>query len=66
MRNTTMLKQILQLYTITLDMDDEGFIYLILIHKQTQKDQEFIEKAYSTLIRKAHSYMLKELKSNSF
>jgi hypothetical protein len=64
MRNTTMLKHILQLYTIILDIDEEGIISLTVIHKQSQKDHNFSDKAYSSIIRKAYSHMLKELKSD--
>lgn len=62
MKNTTKLKIILQLYTLTLDMDDESNIYLVAVNKQTNSDVTIIDKAYSVVIRKAYSHMLKEIK----
>lgn len=62
MKNTTKLKHILQLYTVVLDMDSDDFIQLTLVNKTTLREEVFIDKAYSAVIRKAYSYFLKELK----
>jgi hypothetical protein len=64
MRNTTKLKYILQLYTISLDMDDDGSIYLTIINKRTGDSQTFTDKAYSIVIGKAFGYMNKKMKSS--
>lgn len=63
MRNTTKLKHILQLYSVTLEMDDEGFFHLDMIHKRNGKSAIFVEKSYSVILRQAFSHVLKELKT---
>ncbi len=63
MKNTTKLKHILQLYTVSLDMDDEDNIHLTMIDKRNHTSQTFSDKAYSVVITKAFSYMLKEIKA---
>lgn len=64
MKNTTKLKNILQLYTISLDMDEDNNFYLTAINKRTKAVETFIDKAYSVVIGKAFSHMKKELKKN--
>ena len=61
MRNTTKLKHILQLYTVNLDMDEDEKLHLTIIHKSKSTSHTFIDKAYSTVVGKAFSYMMKEL-----
>ena len=63
MRNSTKLKNLLQLYSATFDLDDDGNFRLTLVDKRNYDTQLFIDKAYSTVLSKAFSYMLKELKS---
>ncbi|MCX6182143.1 MAG: hypothetical protein NT150_09475 [Bacteroidetes bacterium] len=62
MKNTTKLKNILQLYTIVLDIDEDDNIYLTATNKRTKSTETFIDKAYTVVIRKAFSHMLKEMK----
>jgi hypothetical protein len=62
MKNTTKLKYILQLYTVSLDMDDDGSIYLTVINKRTGESETFSDKAYSIVVGKAFGYMKKKLK----
>jgi hypothetical protein len=64
MKNTTKLKNILQLYTISLDMNDDDNIILTAINKRTKSRESFIDKSYTVVIRKAFSHMLKEMKNN--
>lgn len=64
MKNTTKLKNILQLYTISLDMDEDNIFYLTAINKRTKAMETFIDKAYSVVIGKAFSHMKKEMKKN--
>lgn len=61
MRNTTKLKQILQLYTLVLDMEEDLF-YVTLTSKSTGETHAFEDKNYTGVIRKAYSFMSKELK----
>jgi hypothetical protein len=63
MKNTTKLKCILQLYTVFLEMDDEGILHFTIINKHTSAEETIVDKAYSVVIRKAYSHMLKELKA---
>ena len=64
MRNTTKLKNILQLYTISLDMDDDMNYYLTVISKRTKSAETFIDRSYSVVIGKAFSHMMKGVKSS--
>jgi hypothetical protein len=62
MRNTTKLKHILQLYTISLDMDDENNFHLTIMSKRTGSAETYSGKSYSVVIEKAFGHMKKGLK----
>lgn len=62
MKNTTKLKNILQLYTISLDMDDEQNMILTLRDKRTGETETFSEQTYSAVIAKAFGHMKKKIK----
>ena len=62
MKNTTKLKYVLQLYTVTLDMDEEDNLHLTITNKRNGDSQAFTDKAYSIVISKAFGYMKKNLK----
>ncbi|HXP49908.1 MAG TPA: hypothetical protein VN922_08145 [Bacteroidia bacterium] len=64
MRNTTKLKHILQLYTLSFDMDDDGSFHLTAISKRTGNSETFIENSYSEVISKAFGYMNKQMKES--
>jgi hypothetical protein len=64
MKNTTMLKNILQLYRVSLDMDDEGNFHLTVDGKGNNNTEEFIDKSYTIVIGKAFAYMKKQLKAS--
>ena len=61
MRSTTKLKHILQLYTVTLDMDEDGQMNLMIFDKKDNSSEEFINKSYSVLVDKAFRYMIKKM-----
>jgi hypothetical protein len=61
MRNTTKLKHVLQLYTVTIDMDEDEKLHLTIIHKNRNSTQTFVDKSYSAVVGKAFSYMMKEV-----
>jgi len=63
MRNSTKLKTLLQLYTITLDMDDDESIHLTLKNKRTGATETFVHETYTRVIEKAFAYMKKGLKN---
>jgi hypothetical protein len=63
MRTTTKLKHILQLYTVTIDMDDEAQMHLMIFDKRDNSSEEFINKSYSVVVDKAFRYMMKKIKS---
>jgi hypothetical protein len=63
MKNTTKLKHILQLYTLSIDMDEEGNFHLTMIDKRKNSSFTFIDKAYSIVVGKAFSQMMKEIKA---
>ena len=44
MKNTTKLKHILQLYTVSLDMDDEDQFHLTLFSKHKSGTATFVDK----------------------
>ena len=62
MRNTTKLKNILQLYTVSIDMDEDGNFQLTLIDKRDRITQTFIAKSYSVVMSQAFSHMMKQIK----
>ncbi len=51
------------MYTIILDMDEEGLLQLTVVDKKSNDEAVFNDKAYSVVIQKAYSYLLKELKA---
>lgn len=63
MRSTTKLKLILQLYTVALDMNEDGQLQLMIFDKHDNSSEEFINKSYSVVIDKAYRYMVKRLSS---
>ena len=64
MRNTTKLKHLLQLYVVSLDMDEEGIFYLTLVSKMKRGSATFDAKTYSAVMAKAFSYMVKQTKQS--
>lgn len=62
MKNTTKLKYILQLYTVLLDMDDEGNFVFTLRHKRTGNSETYVDKSYSAVIAKGFGFMKREMK----
>jgi len=62
MRTTTKLKHILQLYTVTIDMDEEAQMHLMIFDKHDNSSEEFINKSYSVVVDKAFRYMMKKIK----
>ena len=65
MKNTTKLKHILQLNTISLDMDDEGLFYLTMIDKKKHTSCTFTDQSYTVVIAKAFGQMKKELRQET-
>ena len=65
MRNTTMLKHLLLKYTVSLDMDEDEIFQLTLIDKRNHTTQTLEGNSYSIVIRKAHSFLLQELKNKN-
>ena len=64
MRNSTKLKNILQLYSISLDMEDDECIHLTLINKKTGVTETFIHETYTRVLEQAFAYLKKELRNN--
>ncbi|MHB1278454.1 MAG: hypothetical protein ACYC1Q_08645 [Bacteroidia bacterium] len=62
MRNTTKLKSILYKYTVSFDLEDDSLFTMTLIDKAKGEGAEFQAKSYSTVISKAYSHLLRELK----
>jgi hypothetical protein len=62
MKNTTKLKHLLQLYTIALDMDEEGNFHLTAISKLNRGSATFVDRLYTVVVGKAFSHMVKEIK----
>lgn len=65
MRTTTKLKHILQLYTVAIEMNDEGEMQLMIFDKKDNSSEEFINKSYSVVIDKAFRYMMRKIKSSA-
>ncbi len=62
MKNTTKLKILLQIYTISIDMDEDENFHFVLSEKTTNKTDVFIDKSYTVVIAKAFGFMKKKLK----
>lgn len=62
MRNNTKLKLLLQKYTVSFDMTDDGMFVLVLTDKTNNNMQQFEGESYGKVIAHAYSYLLRELK----
>ncbi len=65
MKNTTKLKHILQLYTVSLDMDAEEQIHLSLFSKHKSGTATFADKSYTKVMGRAFSHMMKTVKEQT-
>ena len=65
MRTTTKLKHILQLYSVALDMNEDGHMQLMIFDKKDNSSEEFINKSYSVVVDKAFRYMMKKIRASS-
>ena len=65
MKNTTKLKHILQLYTVSLDMDEEEQLHLTLFSKHKSGTATFVDKSYTKVMGKAFGHMIKTIKVQS-
>lgn len=63
MKNTSKLRNILQLYTISLDMDEDNLFHLTMNSKTGSASVTFADKAYTVAVGKAFSHMMKEVKA---
>jgi len=64
MRNTTKLKLVLQLYTVSLDMDEDGNLQMTLTKKRNGEEQTFLHKNYSAIVGQAFVFMNKQIKKD--
>lgn len=62
MRNTTKLKHILGLYSVTLDQSQEGLMELTLYHKTQETLVYFEGRNYSEIIDKAYRHLQREIR----
>ena len=62
MRNTTKLKIILQLNTVSFDMDNDGNLNMTIIDRRNGERQTFIDQNYTVVVRKAFVHTNKKLK----
>ncbi|HLG03268.1 MAG TPA: hypothetical protein VI731_06710 [Bacteroidia bacterium] len=62
MKNTTKLKNILRLYVVSLNMDDDDNFHFSIRDKKNGSTTTFSDRSYSTVIAKAFGHMKKELK----
>ena len=62
MKNTTKLRHILQLFTVSLDIDDEEQFHLTLVSKHKNGSATFVDKRYTSVVGKAYSYLVKTMK----
>jgi hypothetical protein len=62
MKNTTKLRHILQLYTVSIDIDEEEQFHLTLFSKHKSDTVTFADKRYTTVVGKAFSHLMKVTK----
>ncbi|HEY4798590.1 MAG TPA: hypothetical protein VII99_05880 [Bacteroidia bacterium] len=65
MRNTTKLKNLLQLYSVSFDMDDEGNFHLTMNNKKDHTTQTVIDKTYTVVVEKAFRSMVKKIREET-
>ncbi len=65
MKNTTKLRNILQLYTLSLDMDDEEMFRVTMADKRNSDLKTFSHKEYTVVIGKAFSHMMQQIKAKN-
>jgi len=63
MKNTTKLKLILQLYSVTFDMDEDDNLQLTLTDKRNGQKHTLTDKNYTAVMRMAFEYMNKQMKN---
>jgi hypothetical protein len=63
MRNSTRLKTLLIKYTVTLDRGEDNIFKLVLTDKQTNGAQLFEGQSYASVLSKAYSYLMKEMRT---
>jgi len=64
MKNTTKLKLILQLYTVSFDMDEDENLQMTITDKRNGKKETFIHANYTAVVSKAFVYMNKQMINN--
>ena len=62
MRNTIKLKYILQLYNVTIEMDEEENIHFTITDKRNGERNTIIDKSYTVVVRRGFVFMNKHLK----
>jgi hypothetical protein len=62
MKNTAKLKLILQLFNLSLEMDEEEILHFTLTDKRTGERKTFIDKSYSVVVQKGFVFMKKKMK----
>ena len=62
MRNTTKLKLILQLYNVSLTMDEDEILHFTVVDKRTGERYTIIDKSYTVVVRRAFVYLNKEMR----
>ena len=63
MKNTTKFKLILQLYSVTFDMDEDDNLQLTLTDKRNGQKHTLTDKNYTAVMRKAFVYMNKQMRN---
>jgi len=64
MKNTTKLKLILQLFTVTFDMDEDENLQMTLTDKRNGLKHTLIHSNYTAVMRMAYVYMNKQMKNS--
>jgi hypothetical protein len=65
MRNNTKLKTLLIRYTASFDLEGDGHWVLLLTDKVTNDARRFEGTSYGSVLSKAYSHLLKELKKGT-
>lgn len=62
MKNTTKLKLILQLFTVSFDMDEDDNLQMTLTDKRSGEKHALTHKNYTAVMRMAFVFMNKQMK----
>jgi hypothetical protein len=63
MKNTTKLKLILMMYSVSFDMDEDENLQMTITDKRNGEKETFIHKNYTAIVSMAFVYMNRQIRN---